>query len=127
MQEVEIVIQANIRAFNTNPRISKHLNLNNYNNLLIKIINNQEKNDNEIIVEIIARFESKQFENIFIAILKVLVSKVLFVLTNLTFYEKQQIDNDVNILREWEVYKRIIKSKQLRNYVMQTIINSFLN
>ena len=39
MQEVEIVMQTNIRAFNTNPRVSKHLDLNNYNNSLIEVIN----------------------------------------------------------------------------------------
>ena len=89
MQEIKIVMQTNIRAFNTNSRVSKHLNLNNYNNSLIEIINDQEKNDDEIIIEIIARFKPEQSENIFIAISKVLVSKVLFALTDLTLYKKQ--------------------------------------
>ena len=39
MQKIEIVMQTNIRIFNTNPRVSKHLNLNNYNSSLIEIIN----------------------------------------------------------------------------------------
>ena len=89
MQKIEIVIQTNIRTLYTNSQISKHLNLNNYNNSLIEIINNQEKNDNKIIVEIVARFESKQFKKKFIAILKVFVSRVLFVLTDLTLHKKQ--------------------------------------
>ena len=118
MQKIEIVMQTNIRAFNTNPRVSKHLNLNNYNNSLIEIINNQEKNDDEIIVEIIAHFKSKQPENIFIAISKVFILRVFSALTDLTFYKKQQIDGDMDILRGWEVYRRIIKNKQLRDYVM---------
>ena len=81
-------MQTNIRAFNTNSRVSKYLNLNNYNNLLIEIINDQEKSDNEIIVEIVTRFKSKQSENIFIIISKVFIFKILFALTNLTFYKK---------------------------------------
>ena len=65
------------------------MNLNNYNNSLIEIINNQEKNDNEIIIEIIIYFEPKQPENTFITILKMFISRILFALTNLTFYKKQ--------------------------------------
>ena len=89
MQKIETIMQTNIRTFNTNSQVSKHLNLNNYNNSLIEIINNQEKNDNKIIVEIVTRFESKQLENTFIAISKMLISKILSTLTNLTLYKKQ--------------------------------------
>ena len=81
-------MQADIRALNTNPRISKHLNLNNYNNSLIEIINDQEKNDDEIIVEIIVYFESEQPENTLIAISKMFVLRVFSVLADLTLYKK---------------------------------------
>ena len=81
-------MQTNIRTFNTNSRISKHLNLNNYNNSLIEITNNQEKNNDKIIIEIVTYFKSKQSENTFIAISKMSISRVLFILTNLTFYKK---------------------------------------
>ena len=81
-------MQANIRAFNTNSRISKHLNLNSYNNLLIEIINNQENNNDKIIVEIVAYFKLKQFKNIFIAILKVFILRVFLILIDLTLYKK---------------------------------------
>ena len=81
-------MQANIRIFNTNSRVSEHLNLNNYNNSLIEIINNQEKNNDKIIVEIVIHFKSKQFENTFIIILKVFIFRVFFILANLTLYEK---------------------------------------
>ena len=79
----------NIRTFNTNSRVSKHLNLNNYNNLLIEIINNQEKNDNEIIIEIVIYFKPKQSENTLITISKVFIFKILSALTDLTLYKKQ--------------------------------------
>ena len=121
MQNFRLQIMKNIVALKRKNRMlnSQNFVLKNYDLLKIEIIVDTFDNDETIMKNILMQFESQKFlakkSKVKKITVKIIVKIAISTLKLLQLYEKQQKVDNIEVIRQLQLYKREMKRKKLFN------------